>query len=140
MPISEDVWIQLIATGGVIITAFLGILTALVARSSSHAKAAARDSKAARDQVQNSHTTNLRVEQDERHDEIVHLVQLVSKGVENLESIQLEHGKRIDMIHSDSRGIKKDVGRISDVTSDLREQHAIIKERLHALELHSPNV
>lgn len=135
MTITEDMWVQIIATGGVILTALLSILTALVARSSAHAKSAARDSKAARDQVQNSHTTNLRVEQDERHDEIVHLVQLVSKGVENLEQIQLEHGKRIDMIHNDSSGIKKDVGRISSATNDLREQHVMLRERLHALEL-----
>lgn len=78
------------------------------------------DTKASRAQVENSHTTNLRVEQDERHSEMM----LRFDGVENrFDGVE----KRLVNVESDIRGIRKDVGRLDNKGEKL-------DDRIHDLE------
>lgn len=53
--------------------------------------------KATRAQVENDHTTNLREEGDDRHRELVH---------------------RLEGLASDIRGLRRDVGRLTDTDHD----------------------
>jgi hypothetical protein len=57
-----------------------------------------------RDQVQNSHTVNLRDDQDQKHDVVVDLISQVIKIVD----------VKIEGVHSDIRGLRKDIGRNTD--------------------------
>lgn len=77
--ITEGIIIAIVAACG-------GVMVALLNRTRQH-------SKAIRDQVENDHSTNLRVEADDRHAELVH---------------------RIEGIASDVRGIRRDLGRHAD--------------------------
>ena len=61
LPITEGILVSLFQSGGVIISAGLAATAAIFsARANGNAKAA-------RTQVENNHTTNLREESDERH-------------------------------------------------------------------------
>jgi hypothetical protein len=73
--------------------------------------------KAARKQVENSHSTNLREEGDERHEENKQLLHDVLE--------------RVAGVKSDIRGLRKDVGRLYDAD----RTH---EERIHELERTKP--
>lgn len=92
---TPEIWIALIAAGASIVAA--GIAN----RGRQH-------SKAARVQVENSHTTNLRDEQDGRHGEILAALEEVKSDVSGMKS--------------DVRGIRRDIGRHSDELRDLRKE------------------
>lgn len=66
--LSEGVVIALITTAGVVLAAII----ALIARVNVVITRVKRDVDATRENVVNDHPTNMRVEQDERHDENAH--------------------------------------------------------------------
>lgn len=92
-----------------IAVAIITMITTLITRGKlEHVK---RDAAITREQVQNSHTTNLREEQDERHQEVM-------RGIHRLD-------KQAEGTTADVRGIRKDIGRIDErvihIESEKRE-------------------
>lgn len=68
--VTESVAIALINTGGVVVSTTISVYVAAKLPGIRRDAAAAREHSAAtRTQVENDHTTNLREESDERHDE-----------------------------------------------------------------------
>lgn len=88
---------------------------------------ARKDVAVTRDQVQNSHSINLRDDQDQKHDVVVDLISQVIKVVD----------VKIEGVHSDVRGLRKDIGRNTDqidrnasATSRLGEQFQEYKDEV----------
>lgn len=141
-PESNEVLIALIGAVGTVMVALTGIAVALIGRAGAHAKvaavaskAAAVDSALAKEQVVNAHTTNLREESDERHTEIVDLFAAADRRIDAVATTQKEQGRRIDVMASDQQGVRKDVGRVSDMVVESLTRQGNITERLHNLEL-----
>jgi len=82
---------------GVVITAVLGYLGVTATLARQHAKAT-------RNQVENSHTTNLREEQDDRHREAMDALADMRRHVDT----------RFDAQAADIRGVRRDIGRLAD--------------------------
>lgn len=80
--------------------------------------------KAARDQVENHHNTNLREEADDRHAENKALLENVLERVSGVDD-------RLAGVKSDIRGLRRDVGRLYDAD----RTH---EERIHDLEKTQP--
>lgn len=119
---SDTVLAALVTTVGTVIVAALGVLAALVTRSNGHAKraaaiaaSAAKDAKAARVQVENDHTTNLREEADDRHSSTV-----VSFG-RVLDAID-ETRKDIGGLRGEVRAVRADVSTLYGRTDTNRER------------------
>lgn len=110
-PWSEPETIQaIIVTLGVTTTAMSGVAVAMIARTRSHAKAAA-------DQVQNDHSSNLRDDLDDKFDSLTELVKLAVADIGG--------------IKSDLRQIRKEAGEDREALSNERE-------RIRRLEATSP--
>lgn len=105
--------VQGIATSGVVLVALLPLLLS----TRKKVTAAAVDAKAARAQVENSHTANFRDDHDEKHGEVMDAIKRVDRRVENVEA--------------DLRGARRDIGRLAD--ADMRHD-----ERIHDLEKTQP--
>lgn len=110
----------LITTQGAIVVALIPVLIS----TRRHARNAATDAAEARYQVANDHTTNLREEGDERHQENTKLLNAVLTRVDEL-------AERITGVKSDIRGIRRDVGRLADAD----RTH---EDRIHELEKTHP--
>lgn len=67
-----------------------------------------RDAAAAKEQVSNDHSTNLRVEQDDRHNAVMSLF------TEKFEEMREHFNTQFDGVRSDMRGVRRDVGRNTD--------------------------
>lgn len=99
--------IQVVVTAGVVGAAVLPLLVKTQ-----------RDAEVAREQVANDHVDeagkpiNLRVEQDERHYEVL----------EKLEDFFDHVNKQFDGVRSDMRGIRRDVGRNTDGLDKTRDK------------------
>lgn len=139
---SNAVLISLIGTIGTVLVALTGVAVALVGRTNNHARqaavssrAAAQDSALARDQVTNNHTSNMREENDERHQEILDLFAQAVVRVDLVAGTQVEQTKRLDSMASDQRGMRKDVGRLSDSMVDLGRRQGQLGLQLHDIEL-----
>lgn len=79
-----------------------------------------KDAAAAKEQVSNDHPTNLRVEQDDRHNVVVTLV------TEKFDELTRHFNTQLDGIRSDIRGVRYDVGRNTNglqTTRDKLDQH-----------------
>lgn len=116
------------ALGAVIVAGFT-LIGIILGRTSSHAKAAARDSAIARNEVKNSHTTNLREEQDERHGVLIKLFSEVSHTMQSMTEKQDSMSRHIDTMASDQKGVKRDIGRVADIAASLSERHDVLVER-----------
>lgn len=111
------------ALGVAIVTAVVGpavllVLGALLNRKINHLSAATQavksDTKQTLNQVQNSHTTNLREEGDERHGELVALVTTVL-------NVQKAQAADIGGIRSELRDLRKDDAGQRDRLLDLEK-------------------
>lgn len=111
----EAIITQILVTAGVIGAATLPILIKTQ-----------RDAAVAKDQLANDHIDdagnqiNLRVEQDERHSEVVALVS------ERFDDLTKHFNTQFDGVRSDIRGIRTDVGRNTNRitrTSDKLDEH-----------------
>ena len=103
--------IALITVVGSLIVSIIGLVA--TRNNGRRILAIQEDTRASRAQVENSHTTNLRVEQDDRHGEIIARFD--------------KQDRRIGGIESDIRGLRKDIGRLDDKGEKL-------DERIHDLE------
>ena len=97
--------------------AVIAILGARLTRKVNHLSA---DTKATRHQVENSHSTNLRDDQDDKHAELVELVKAVIGA-------QKSQGAEIGGVREELRGVRRDV-------SDLRGELGVERERIRDLE------
>ncbi|ANP74551.1 hypothetical protein PA27867_3633 [Cryobacterium arcticum] len=109
-----------IITGGTVISALLAYLGVRVNKAIGHAKSAADDSAATKEQVQNSHTTNLREESDTRHDAVM-------LALEGIQGKQAEQARSIDDVKASQRGLQRDIGRLAD--ADLEHTKAAREDR-----------
>jgi archaellum component FlaC len=100
---TADVIVALIGAGGFIVAAVLN----------HQIRAIRRDTTASREQVENDHTPNLRVELDDRHEETL-------RGMHRID-------KHLEGMGSDVRGIRKDIARL-----DSKDER--LDDRLHDLE------
>ena len=92
---TPEIWVAIVSTAGLVVVALIAN------RTRQHAKAA-------RNQVENDHDTNLRVENDTRHTE----------NVGTLESILRSQRA----IHSTQKGIKADIRQIRTIVDRHAEQ------------------
>lgn len=106
---SEQVVLALITQVGIvlasIVTAIGGVMVVILNRTRQHARAA-------RVQVENSHSTNFREEQDEYHH-----AQLAAVA-----SLRTHFDTQINGVRSDFRGMRKDIGRLADADKDHDER------------------
>ena len=98
MQVSEAVGVSIVTA--IVGPAFMAILAAILSRKIKHIRS---DTAQTLDQVKNSHTTNLREEGDERHDELVALVSAVITA-------QTAQGYDIGGIRSELRTLRDDDG------------------------------
>lgn len=99
--LTENVLVALITTFGIIFTALSGTAVLIGQRTSRRVKTIEKDAAETRYQVKNSHTTNLREEGDDRHEELTTLVRQVI-------STQATQGLDIGGIRSELRALRKD--------------------------------
>ncbi|WP_313812977.1 DUF2746 domain-containing protein [Glutamicibacter sp.] len=81
---SETVLLAIIGGAVTLLTALIGKLSFDVGKTKKDARSAAKDAKEAREQVKNTHTTNLREEQDERHEATVSALREIARDVRGL--------------------------------------------------------
>jgi len=121
MPDIPPGWASLISA---IIVALLGggggvIATVVSLRTRRTVNTVAADTRDVKDQVKNSHKTNLRAEQDTRHDELVQKLDAIT-------TTQSEHGRSIDRLSDD-------VSRLAAVDLEQARQAARERDRVDAL-------
>lgn len=119
---SDPVLVAMIATVGTILGTGITSAVNLVQTHKNGKKIdqVKSDSSASRAQVENSHTTNLRVEQDERHAEIMQRFDLQDARSESQE-------RQIVGLQKDVRGMRSDIGRLA-------EKDEKLDDRIHDLE------
>ncbi|WP_181062706.1 hypothetical protein [Pseudoclavibacter sp. RFBG4] len=81
-----------------------------------------KDIAGVKDNVQNSHSTVMRDDMDEKHDQIVGLVKDLHDNIET----------RFEGVSSDFRGVRKDLGRHSDQLIDQGKEIAKIGQHQNA--------
>lgn len=125
--------VQIIASAGLVLVAALPLLK----RTERQAASAAVDASVAKEQTTNSHKTNLREELDERHEELVQLFKSQGGQIALIVDTQRSHGDDIRGIKSDQRGIRRDIGRNSDMIVTMGETIADHTTKLHELDKRS---
>lgn len=118
--ITETVLTQIIITVGVVMGAGLPAYFAFkskLAEINKGTQAAAKDAKEARVQVKNSHSTNLREEQDERHEMTMSALNELGRDVRGLREDHHETRKDIGMLRAEDRVTRKE-------TQGLRKEFA----------------
>ncbi len=78
---TEGIWIAVIAAAQAVTLAFIGIV--------------AKDSSLTRKEVKNSHSTNLREELDERHNEQMSELRGIRKDIGRLDKRDIDRGEEI---------------------------------------------
>jgi hypothetical protein len=118
-------WATLIAA---ILTSCGGVVAIIMSvRTRSDVKQIGSDARIVREQVKNSHPTNMRDENDERHVEVMN-------ELRTIKSTQATHGRQIGDLQTTTRGMKRDIGRLADADQEqVREDHRL-GERLSHLE------
>lgn len=119
---------------GTLMTSFAGILMVLLPialRFEAKSNRIKADTASIKQEVKNSHPDNLRDDMDDKHAEVVLMIQRTNKAIGH--AIELTMGTKKDI-----RGIRRDVGRVQDHLEDtdrklrsIDEAHdAAQKERL----------
>lgn len=86
----EEVFVQIIATAGLVVIAVISATAAQkkdTKRAANAAESAATDAALARDQLQNNHNTNLREENDERHEAVMKAINKVESQITSISTI-----------------------------------------------------
>ena len=95
------------------------------------ARSASRDASEVKEQVKNSHSTNLREEQDTRHTELVSELKAI-RGTQSL------HGRQIAEVQRKQRGMQRDIGRLADADQEQTRSDHRLGERITELERTQP--
>lgn len=121
--LGETIVVQTIGTTGILGAAWLAAWPKL--------REFAADIRTVRDQVQNSHTINLRDDVDGKHDETTgQNVQIL----EQLEGLRDLVERRFEGVSSDVRGVRRDIGRHSDHLRTHDEELKSLRAKERALE------
>jgi chromosome segregation ATPase len=126
-------WATLIASTVTSLGGIAAIIVSIVLsrRTRRDVKQVASDTREVKEQVKNSHTTNLREEGDERHAEVVGELKAIRRT-------QAKHSGQINELQSTQRGMKRDIGRLADADAEqVREDHRL-GERITELEKTGP--
>ncbi|WP_346843723.1 hypothetical protein [uncultured Rothia sp.] len=92
-----------------------------------HAKAAAADAAVAKDEVKNTHTTNLRHDLDE----IMVVLRTASEDIGRISATQKEHTKDIGGLREEGRLTRREVSAVNDRVSDVHDAQ-VAHEKLKA--------
>lgn len=128
-PMAIDIpggWVTVIVA---IVTSTLGpaVLLGLGARLNKKVNHLRADAKATRTQVENSHTTNLRDDQDDKHAEVM-------RTIETVIEMQRAQGRDIGGMREDSRLIRLDILGVREDVTKLRTRVESDQERIRELE------
>lgn len=124
---TETIWIQIIITGGVVLVAGIPAYFAFkgkLAEINKGTQAAAKDAREARVQVKNSHSTNLREEQDERHEATMSALTELARDVRGLREDHYATRKDIGLLHAEDRAGRRETQELRRELSDHLEQTA----------------
>lgn len=131
---SETVLLAIIGGAVTLLTALIGKLSFDVGKTkkdassaAKNASAAAADAKEARKQVKNTHTTNLREEQDERHEEITAALSNLREVVDGLKSSTTETARDVRGLREDHYSTRKDMGLIHAQTRSIHREISELK-------------
>ena len=113
MQVSDAVGVATVTA--IIGPAFMAILAAILNRKIKNIRS---DTAQTLDQVKNSHTTNMREEGDDRHDELVALVRDVI-GTQTTQTAE------IGGIRSELRALRSDDSKQREMIRDLEQAHRI---------------
>lgn len=92
-----------------------------------------KNAKEARDQTANTHTTNLREELDERHDEVVDALREVARDVRGLREDHHATRKDIGMLYAEDRATRRETSQIRQELNEHLEELKPIREQLFKL-------
>lgn len=126
-------WATLIAAAVTAAGGMAAIVISIVlgARPRRAVKHIASDTRETREQVTNSHTTNLRDESDHRHNELISEITAVR-------ATQDTHGERLDEVQRTQRGMQRDIGRLADADQEQTRTDHRLSERLTDIEKNNP--
>lgn len=85
------------------------------------------DAREVKEQVKNSHDTNMREEGDERHEAVM-------SELRTIKSTQATHGRQIRQLDKVQRGMKRDIGRLADADQEQVREDNRLGARLAQLE------
>ncbi|MCS3494051.1 hypothetical protein M2368_003079 [Arthrobacter sp. JUb119] len=116
--LTEAVIVQAITTLGIILAALIAAWFPL----SSKLKVIGKDAKEAREQVKNSHDTNLREEGDERHEATMSALKELGRDVRGLREDHYETRKDIGLLHAEDRAVRRETQALRKDFSDHARQ------------------
>ncbi|WP_404291529.1 hypothetical protein [Glutamicibacter arilaitensis] len=116
--LTEAVIVQAITTLGIVLGALITVGLPLRKKLTVIGK----DAKEAREQVKNSHDTNLREEGDERHEATMGLLKELGRDVRGLREDHYETRKDIGMLHAEDRAGRRETQALRQEFSDHTKQ------------------
>lgn len=116
--LTEAVIVQAITTLGIVLGALITAWFPLRKKLTVIGK----DAKEARVQVKNSHSTNLREEQDERHGATMELLKELGRDVRGLREENYETRKNIGMLHAEDRAGRRETQKLRQEFSEHTKQ------------------
>ncbi|QDP44230.1 hypothetical protein KGG70_gp54 [Streptomyces phage Celia] len=90
LALSPATQVALISTGGTIVVAVIGVLVEFLRRQSSALNEVRENTAEARNQVANSHQTNLRDDMDRLHDDVRAVLELVTEHGQDIRGLRSE--------------------------------------------------
>lgn len=124
--LTETVIVQAITTLGIVLGALITVGLPLRKKLTVIGK----DAQEAREQVKNSHTTNLREEGDERHAEITESLTELTRDVRGLRDDHEATRRDIGVVHGAIRGVRQDVQGLREADEQGRQElQAAVSER-----------
>ena len=133
-------WATLIAAAVTAAGGMAAIVISIVlgARTRRAVKNIASDTREVKEQVTNSHTTNLRDESDHRHNELISEITAVISEITAVRATQDTHGERLDEVQRTQRGMQRDIGRLADADQEHTRTDHRLSERLTDIEKNNP--
>lgn len=127
---TESIWLSLLAPGGVIVVVVGGIFAVVQSR-----KARKRDevTEVIREQVQNSHGTNLRDDIDKVMTVTATLESNVTTLDERLRDVERAQRSQHELILAEMRGMRRDIGRLGDADLQQAEERNQIRQKVDDL-------
>lgn len=124
--LTESIILQVLITAGLVLGAGIPAYYSFkskLAEINTGTQAAAKDAKAAREQVKNDHPNNLRDEQDDRHEATMSALNELGRDVRGLREDHYATRKDIGLLHAEDRVTRRE-------TQALRAEFAEHVQRL----------
>ncbi|MET9861952.1 DUF2746 domain-containing protein [Streptomyces smyrnaeus] len=107
LAVAEGVQVALITAGGTVVVGLIGIVAEFMRRQSNALTEVRENTAEARDQVSNTHTTNLRDDMDRMHEDVREVLSVLS-----------QHGTEIREIRSEIRQERRERLSVSERLDD----------------------